>query len=170
MTFIAPIVEGHGEIDALPALLHRIRDSIAAPGALQINQSIRVKSGSLLNRQDDFHRYVALAAAKAESRRGSVLRLIENTKPGSLLRRDPCGDRQVCRPIWSHRWTQILSATPKAGWGSACPEGTTQSVTKVCLRAAWTCHRLAPYLRLTGSIATSPVFLRHQQPERQFNR
>jgi hypothetical protein len=77
MSFIAPIVEGHGEVDALPALLHRIRASFPAAPVLQVNPPIRVKSGSFLNKQDEFRRHVALAASKAAARQGSVLILMD---------------------------------------------------------------------------------------------
>lgn len=77
MPFIAPIVEGHGEIDALPALLYRIGKSLASESVLQINPPIRVKFGSFLNKQDDFRRYVELAALKAAAQNGSVLILLD---------------------------------------------------------------------------------------------
>lgn len=78
MTFIAPIVEGHGEVDALPALLHGIRQSLAATDTLQVNPPIRVKSGSFLSRRDDyFSRHIRLAGEKAAARRGSVLILLD---------------------------------------------------------------------------------------------
>ena len=77
MVFIAPIVEGHGEVDALPALLHRIQLSIPSAQTLQINAPIRVKSGSFLNKHDDFQRHVVLAASKAAARQGSVLILLD---------------------------------------------------------------------------------------------
>jgi Domain of unknown function (DUF4276) len=77
MAFIAPIVEGHGEVDALPALLYRIQASLPSVPALHVNPPIRVKSGSFLNKQDDFQRYVKLAALKASARQGSVLILLD---------------------------------------------------------------------------------------------
>jgi hypothetical protein len=77
MAFIAPIVEGHGEIDALPALLHRIRTSLPSAPILHINPPIRVKAESFLNRRDEFRRHVELAALKASARQGSVLVLLD---------------------------------------------------------------------------------------------
>lgn len=65
MAFIAPIVEGHGEIDALPALLHRIQLAVAPATSLQVNPPIRVKSSSFINNDSEFRRYVRLASAKA---------------------------------------------------------------------------------------------------------
>ena len=77
MAFIAPIVEGHGEVDALPALLHRIGQAIASDRFLQVNPPIRVKSGSFLNRPQELRRFVQLAALKAEAKHGSVLILLD---------------------------------------------------------------------------------------------
>ena len=77
MVYIAPIVEGHGEIEALPALLHRIRGSLRTSTALQINTPIRIKSGSFLNDTIYFERHVAFAAAKATQRHGSVFILLD---------------------------------------------------------------------------------------------
>lgn len=78
MTFIAPIVEGHGEVQAVKSLLGRIaRDAV--PGAiLQVNEPIRIKSGSFVNDHGYFDRYVAMAAAKARQHRdGHVLILLD---------------------------------------------------------------------------------------------
>ena len=86
MLFVAPIVEGHGEVEAVPALLHRIAGHAGYPNALRVNQPIRVKSGSFLNDPEYFHRYVGLAAAKAAQDAGSVLILLdcEDDCPGTL--------------------------------------------------------------------------------------
>jgi hypothetical protein len=73
MAFIAPIVEGHGEIEALPALLHRIGRDVAPDRLMRVNAPIRVKSGSFLNRPAELRRFVQLAALKAEAKNGSVL-------------------------------------------------------------------------------------------------
>lgn len=90
---IAPIVEGHGEIAALPALLHRLA-AIAEPRiVLRVNPPLRVKSGSFLNDAPYFQKSVSLAGAKAAQAGGTVLILLdcEDTCPGtlgpSLLRR-----------------------------------------------------------------------------------
>jgi len=75
--FIAPIVEGHGEQEALEALLHRIVRSSAGIRRLQVNPPIRVSAGSFLNDRSYFDRYVRSAAAKAAVRNGSVLILLD---------------------------------------------------------------------------------------------
>jgi hypothetical protein len=75
--YLASVVEGHGEVEALPALIRRIGDAVGFVGALHVNPPIRVKSGSFLNDQDYFHKYVALAAGKAAERNGSLLILLD---------------------------------------------------------------------------------------------
>ena len=77
MQYVAPIVEGHGEVEALPALLHRIAISVGVEGTLRVNPPIRVKSGSFLHDHDYFRKQVALAAAKAAQAGGTVLILLD---------------------------------------------------------------------------------------------
>lgn len=77
MLFVAPIVEGHGEVEAVPALLHRIADSVRWAGGLRVNPPIRVKSGSFLQDESYFRKQVALAAAKAAQWGGAVLILLD---------------------------------------------------------------------------------------------
>jgi len=69
MPYIAPIVEGHGEVEAVPALLQRIAEMEAPDRLLEVNRPIRVKAGSFLNDQDYFKRYVTLASSKAQNNR-----------------------------------------------------------------------------------------------------
>ena len=77
MRYVAPIVEGHGEVEALPALLHRIATLAAVEGTLRVNPPIRVKSGSFLHDHDYFSKQIALAAAKAAQGGGAVLILLD---------------------------------------------------------------------------------------------
>lgn len=77
MLFLAPIVEGHGEETAVPALLHRIAQDTGFPGQVRVNPPIRVKSGSFLNDTDYFRRYVSLAAEKAKAHAGAVVVILD---------------------------------------------------------------------------------------------
>lgn len=70
MAYVAPIVEGHGEVEALPALLHRIARLAGFEGTLRVNPPIRVKSGSFIHddpvvHQVEFSRKFDLDAARA---------------------------------------------------------------------------------------------------------
>ena len=80
MAVFVPIVEGHGEVQAVPALLYRLALQ-ANPGIpVRVNPPIRVKSGSFLNDDDYFRRQFALAAAKAAQAaqaQGHVLILLD---------------------------------------------------------------------------------------------
>jgi len=77
MQFVAPIVEGHGEVEAVPALLHRIAASAGVARDLRVNPPIRVKSRSFLQDDGYFRKQVALAAAKAAQSGGAVLILLD---------------------------------------------------------------------------------------------
>lgn len=77
MKYLAPIVEGHGEVQALPALLHRIANWCGYQGQLIVNAPIRVKSGSFLNDQAYFRKQVTLVTAKAAERAGGALILLD---------------------------------------------------------------------------------------------
>ncbi len=75
---IVPVVEGHGEEKALPAILHRMAVASGQPAGLRVNPPIRVKAGSFLRPDHaDFARYVELAAAKAAQGSGLVLILLD---------------------------------------------------------------------------------------------
>lgn len=74
---IVPIVEGHGELEALPLLLRRIRSEAGSGSVPSINPPLRIKAGSFLRDRDYFARYVALAAAKAAQGAGTVLVLLD---------------------------------------------------------------------------------------------
>lgn len=85
-SLIVPIVEGHGEEEALPLLIRRIF-SVFRPGVYPVvNPPSRVKAGSFLHDRDYFNKYVALAAAKAAQGDGLVLILLdcEDDCPGTL--------------------------------------------------------------------------------------
>jgi Domain of unknown function (DUF4276) len=78
VTFIAPIVEGHGELQAIKRLLGRIARDAAPYSTLRVNEPIRVKSGSFVNDMEYRNRYVSLAAAKARQQtRGHVLIVLD---------------------------------------------------------------------------------------------
>jgi hypothetical protein len=72
-TAVVPIVEGHGEVRAFPALLFRVREVIAPKSTLKVNAPIRVKVGKFLNSEKEFYRHVRLAAERAISLKDHVL-------------------------------------------------------------------------------------------------
>jgi hypothetical protein len=75
--FISPIVEGHGEQQALPLLIRKVFAELCPHIYPDINPPIRVKSGSFLNDEAYFYKYVFLAAEKAAQANGEVLILLD---------------------------------------------------------------------------------------------
>ena len=64
--FIAPIVEGHGEVQAVPILLRRLIADAKPNAQLWLNPALRVKAGSFINDDDYFKKYLELAARKTK--------------------------------------------------------------------------------------------------------
>jgi hypothetical protein len=61
---VAAIVEGDGEVAALPVLLRRVGEWRTPAAYTQILPPIRVHRDRFLNRDDEFRRFLLLAAAK----------------------------------------------------------------------------------------------------------
>jgi hypothetical protein len=72
---IVPIVEGDGEVEAVPVLLRRVVAEIGADVAITVAKPIRRPRGSLL-KQGELERYVDLAA-RIHGGNGGVLVLID---------------------------------------------------------------------------------------------
>lgn len=62
---IASIVEGDGEVSALPVLLRRLASEWHASVTVNPLQPIRVRRDRFLNKDDEFRRQLLLAAAKS---------------------------------------------------------------------------------------------------------
>jgi hypothetical protein len=76
--FVAPIVEGFGEVEAVPKLLRRIAQTLPNCAGITVNPPWRVKAGSFLNDAQYFNDRVEFAARKArQSPRGCVLILLD---------------------------------------------------------------------------------------------
>jgi hypothetical protein len=75
--FIAPIVEGHGEVAAITVLLQRVARKEFPSRRLEVNPAIRVRVGSFLNDKDYRGKYLELAAAKARAKSGAILVLLD---------------------------------------------------------------------------------------------
>lgn len=70
------IVQGHGEVLALPPLLRRIGQWIQPENFVDVPTPIRVQKDRFLNRQDEFSRHLLLARSKA-GEVGHVLVLLD---------------------------------------------------------------------------------------------
>jgi hypothetical protein len=64
MTIVASIVEGDGEVAALPVLLRRLGDWRSPGMHVDVSVPIRVRRNRFLNRADEFSRMLQLAAAR----------------------------------------------------------------------------------------------------------
>ena len=85
--FIVPIVEGHGEVQAVPILLQRLPADMVPDARLHLNPALRVKAGSFVNDGDYFRKYVELAARKAKARTNACVLILldcEDQCPGEL--------------------------------------------------------------------------------------
>ncbi|MCY4503162.1 MAG: DUF4276 family protein [Alphaproteobacteria bacterium] len=76
MQKIVSIVEGHGEVDAVPILLRRIVQRVSPTAVLDVPKPIRVKRNRIL-RDGELERAVALAARRAGDD-GSILFLLDS--------------------------------------------------------------------------------------------
>lgn len=65
MSQLICIVEGHGEVVALPVLLRRIAEWRSPEHAVQVPLPIRVKRDQFLNDEDQFLRFMRLAGMKS---------------------------------------------------------------------------------------------------------
>lgn len=65
MSRISCIVEGDGEVSALPLLLRRLADWRSESTWVDIDRPIRVKRDRFLNREEEFRRYLLLASGKS---------------------------------------------------------------------------------------------------------
>lgn len=61
---VAAIVEGQGEVEALPVLLRRLSEWRSPETFAQVLEPIRVRRDRFLNRDEEFSKYLSLAAAK----------------------------------------------------------------------------------------------------------
>jgi hypothetical protein len=80
---VVPIVEGHGEVAAVPVLVQRLCAAAGRP--VTVNPPIRVRVRSFLQEGREFERYIALAVEKARAvPAGLVLILLDGDLEGDL--------------------------------------------------------------------------------------
>lgn len=76
---LVPIVEGHGEVEAVPVLLRRVLGSLAPERYVEVRRPIHTPRDRFLNREDERRRilgYALLACAEADEG-GHVLVLFD---------------------------------------------------------------------------------------------
>ena len=87
MATVVPIVEGHGEVEAVPILLRRIAEVLVPDTWLQVTRPIRVKRQRFV-KEGELERTVELAARQVGSD-GGILILLDADRdcPGELAPR-----------------------------------------------------------------------------------
>jgi len=73
---VAVIVEGHGDVKALPVLLRRLGPWLSPQYALSVQTPIRIHRDRFLKRDEEFRKHVLLAASKSGSD-GLILILLD---------------------------------------------------------------------------------------------
>ena len=73
---IVTVVEGHGEVEAVPVLLRRIAGHVSPDTVLEVPKPIRVKRNRLV-RPGELERAVGLAAALLAENQGGILILLD---------------------------------------------------------------------------------------------
>ncbi len=63
MSAVCAIVEGDGEVAAVPIVLRRLQERFGPPEHVYVPQPIRVHKDRFLNREEEFRRHLLLAAA-----------------------------------------------------------------------------------------------------------
>jgi hypothetical protein len=76
LTIITSIVEGDGEVAALPILLRRLSEWLTPGAEPHISHPIRVRRDRFLNRPEEFRRHLLLAAGKC-TEQGWILVLLD---------------------------------------------------------------------------------------------
>lgn len=89
MPYVAPIVEGHGETLAVPALLHRLHLALASGDRLVVNPPFRVSAPKFVRNAGERDRTMRFAASKARQAGGIVLILLD----GDLKAEEVCPAR-----------------------------------------------------------------------------
>jgi hypothetical protein len=154
MTAVASIVEGDGEVAALPVLLRRLSGWKTPESHVDVLPPIRVYRDRFLNREDEFSRHLQLAAAKC-GETGWILVLLDadNDCPAELGRqilqraRDVVPHRRVAAVLANREYEAwfIASAAALNGFrGFACSGKDTEADAELPRNAkGWMGQRMA---------------------------
>jgi hypothetical protein len=120
MTRIASIVEGYGEVEALPVLLRRIGEWRTPSRFAQVMPPIRVARDRFLNKPEEFRRHLLLAAEKC-GENGWILILLDadDDCPAELGRRTL---EKACDIAPHRRISVVLANREYEAWFLAAAE------------------------------------------------
>lgn len=107
MIQIASIVEGDGEVAALPVLLRRLNEWRPGNGYAQVLQPIRVHRDRFLNREDEFRKQLLLVAAKCGDQGWILVVLDADDDCPVTLAADVC---ERAKQIVPHRRVSVVLA------------------------------------------------------------
>lgn len=104
---IVSIVEGDGEVEAVPVLLRRLRDWLTPTIDVQFGKPIRVHRNRFLKRDEEFRRMLLLAAGKATDLGGILILLdADDDCPVALA----AEIRQRAHAVIPHRSVSVVCA------------------------------------------------------------
>jgi len=104
---VAAIVEGDGEVVALPILLRRLGDWQTPDIVIQALPPIRVRRDRFLNRDEEFRRHLLLAAAKCGEGGWILVLLDADDDSPAILAREILERARSCVP---HRRVSVVLA------------------------------------------------------------
>ncbi|HAB15833.1 MAG TPA: DUF4276 family protein [Verrucomicrobiota bacterium] len=125
---IAPIVEGHGEVQSVPILLRRFAERFVPGDRLVLNPALRVKSASFTNDTNYFRKYVELAARKAKQQPSSCVLILLDCEdacpralgPALLERATSCRPDVTTIVVLAHREFETWFATAARSLRRVC--------------------------------------------------
>jgi hypothetical protein len=117
---VVPIVEGDGEVAALPVLLRRIGAWLMPGDFTEVQPPIRVRRDRFLNKDADFQKFLALASAKAGDA-GWILILLDadDDCPATLA---PEVLKRACDVAPNRRISVVLAKRENEAWFLASAE------------------------------------------------
>lgn len=120
MNRVVPIVEGDGEVAALPVLLRRIGAWLTPGDFTEVQQPIRVRRDRFLNKDADFQKFLGLASAKAGDS-GWILILLDadDDCPANLA---PQIFERACDVAPNRRISVVLAKREYEAWFLASAE------------------------------------------------
>jgi hypothetical protein len=118
---LAAIVEGHGEVEAVPKLIHRIAREVIPAVTVIVGPVLRVPASQLL-KEGELERQVERATRKME-RRGGILILADcDWDEGCPAREGPIFVRRACSARSDMQISVVLAKKEYEAWFIAAAE------------------------------------------------
>lgn len=111
---IACIVEGHGEVPAVPILIRRIVESYRPGRYVRVPPPIRQRRDRVLGKPDELHRAVEFACRKATPEGGVLILMDADADPACRLGPRLLSTARAVRP--DRRIAVVLAVTEFESW------------------------------------------------------